>query len=150
MSLRQVAILGSTGSIGVNTLDVIRAHPERFQVVALTAAKQIERLAEQCIEFKPAIAVVADAQGAAKLNQLLQEKQIATQVLPNFFVTGVGVARQQITAHQDKARRTKAALKRTAVDEGLLHRIERAVGVDFFFYGGHLATFGGERQRQAA
>jgi 1-deoxy-D-xylulose-5-phosphate reductoisomerase len=52
MSLKQVAILGSTGSIGVNTLDVIRAHPERFNVVALTAAKQIERLAEQCIEFK--------------------------------------------------------------------------------------------------
>lgn len=81
MSLKQIAILGSTGSIGVNTLDVIRAHPERFKVVALTAAKQIERLAEQCIEFKPNIAVVADAEGAAKLSQLLQEKKIATQVL---------------------------------------------------------------------
>jgi len=81
MPLRQVAILGSTGSIGVNTLDVIRAHPDRFNVVALTAAKQIGRLAEQCIEFKPAIAVVADAQGAAQLDQLLQEKKIATQVL---------------------------------------------------------------------
>lgn len=81
MPLRQIAILGSTGSIGVNTLDVIRAHPERFQVVALTAAKQIERLAEQCIEFKPVIAVVADADGAAQLSRLLQEKKISTQVL---------------------------------------------------------------------
>lgn len=81
MSIKQVAILGSTGSIGINTLDVIRAHPERFQVVALTAAKQIERLAEQCIEFKPSIAVVADAKGASKLSRLLQEKKIATQVL---------------------------------------------------------------------
>jgi 1-deoxy-D-xylulose-5-phosphate reductoisomerase len=81
MSLKQVAILGSTGSIGVNTLDVIRAHPERFKVVALTAAKQIQRLAEQCIEFNPAIAVVADADGAAQLSRLLQEKKIATQVL---------------------------------------------------------------------
>ena len=63
MSVKQVAILGSTGSIGVNTLDVIRAHPERFKVTALTAAKQIDRLAEQCIEFKPSIAVVADADG---------------------------------------------------------------------------------------
>jgi len=81
MPLQQVAILGSTGSIGVNTLDVIRAHPERFKVVALTAAKQIERLAEQCIEFKPSIAVVADANGAAQLSRLLQDKKIATQVL---------------------------------------------------------------------
>ncbi len=81
MSLKQIAILGSTGSIGVNTLDVIRAHPDRFKVVALTAAKQIERLAEQCIEFKPVVAVVADAAGAAQLSHLLQEKKIATQVL---------------------------------------------------------------------
>ena len=81
MALKQVAILGSTGSIGVNTLDVIRAHPERFKIVALTAAKQIERLAEQCIEFQPAIAVVADAGGAAQLSRLLQEKKISTEVL---------------------------------------------------------------------
>ena len=91
MSARQVAILGSTGSIGVNTLDVIRAHPDRFQVVALTAAIQIERLAEQCIEFKPAIAVVADAAGAARLSQLLMDRHIKTEVLfgPEALVTAV-------------------------------------------------------------
>jgi 1-deoxy-D-xylulose-5-phosphate reductoisomerase len=91
MSIQQVAILGSTGSIGVNTLDVIRAHPERFNVVALTAAKQIERLAEQCIEFKPTIAVVADADGAAQLSRLLQEKKIATQILygPEALVSAI-------------------------------------------------------------
>ena len=91
MSVQQVAILGSTGSIGVNTLDVIRAHPERFNVVALTAAKQIERLAEQCIEFKPTIAVVANADGAAQLSRLLQEKKIATQVLygPEALVSAI-------------------------------------------------------------
>ena len=91
MPVRQVAILGSTGSIGVNTLDVMRAHPDRFQVVALTAAKQIERLAEQCIEFRPAIAVVADATGAARLSQLLTDKHIKTQVLfgPEALVTAV-------------------------------------------------------------
>lgn len=71
---RRVAVLGSTGSIGVNTLDVIRAYPERFQVVALTAGRQVERLAQQCLEFKPRIAVVADAAGAAQLSQLLAEK----------------------------------------------------------------------------
>jgi len=91
MTIRQVAILGSTGSIGVNTLDVIRAHPDRFKVVALTAAKQIERLAEQCIEFKPAIAVVANADGAAQLYRLLQEKKISTQVIhgPKALVSAV-------------------------------------------------------------
>ena len=91
MFVKQVALLGSTGSIGVNTLDVIRAHPERFKVTALTAAKQIDRLAEQCIEFKPAIAVVADADGASQLTLLLQAKKIATQVLygPQALVSAV-------------------------------------------------------------
>lgn len=81
MSVRRVAILGSTGSIGINTLDVIRAHPERFKVVALTANKQVDRLAQQCIEFNPTIAVVGDADGASLLSKILQEKKIATQVL---------------------------------------------------------------------
>ena len=81
MSVKKVAILGSTGSIGVNTLDVIRAHPDRFKVVALTAAKQVDLLAEQCAEFKPTIAVVADADGAARLSKILLEKKINTQVL---------------------------------------------------------------------
>ncbi|WP_215385586.1 1-deoxy-D-xylulose-5-phosphate reductoisomerase [Polynucleobacter sp. AP-Kolm-20A-A1] len=79
--MKQVAILGSTGSIGMNTLDVIRNHPDRFKVVALTAGKQIEKLAEQCAEFKPAIAVVSDVNGAASLSKLLLDKQIKTQVL---------------------------------------------------------------------
>lgn len=91
MAAKQVAILGSTGSIGMNTLDVIRNHPDRFKVVALTAGKQIEKLAEQCAEFKPAIAVVSDANGAASLSKLLLEKQVKTQVLygPNALVTAV-------------------------------------------------------------
>ena len=91
MAIKQVAILGSTGSIGVNTLDVIRAHPDRFKVVALTAGKQIERLAEQCAEFQPSIAVVSDEEGAARLGQLLLAKKITTQVLygPEALVTAV-------------------------------------------------------------
>ena len=79
--VRHVAILGSTGSIGVNTLDVIRSNADRFQVVALTAGRQIERLANQCIEFKPAIAVVSESSDAAHLQKLLLEKNIKTQVL---------------------------------------------------------------------
>ena len=79
--MKQVAILGSTGSIGVNTLDVIRSNADRFQVVALTAGRQVERLADQCIEFKPAIAVVSESSDAAHLQKLLLEKNIKTQVL---------------------------------------------------------------------
>jgi len=81
MSLRNVTVLGSTGSIGVSTLDVIRRHPDRFKVVALTAAKQIESLANQCIEFNPAIAVVSDVDGAKQLSELLRDKQLKTQVM---------------------------------------------------------------------
>ena len=73
---RQLAILGSTGSIGVSTLDVVRAHPDRFHIVALTAGKQVERLANQCIEFKPAIAVVSEASDAKHLQKILLEKQL--------------------------------------------------------------------------
>ena len=91
MSVKQVAILGSTGSIGVNTLDVIRAHPDRFNVVALTAAKQVDLLAQQCLEFKPHIAVVSDADGAARLSKILLEKKNNTQVLygPQALVSAI-------------------------------------------------------------
>ena len=91
MPVKQIAILGSTGSIGVNTLDVIRAHPDRFKVVALTAAKQVDLLAKQCAEFTPTIAVVADADGAARLSKILLEKKINTQVLygPQALVSAV-------------------------------------------------------------
>ena len=89
--MRRIAILGSTGSIGVNTLDVVRAHPDRFQVVALTAGKQIDRLAEQCVEFKPAFAVVSEANDAARLEILLRQNHVSTQVIygPASLVTAV-------------------------------------------------------------
>jgi 1-deoxy-D-xylulose-5-phosphate reductoisomerase len=91
MTIKHVAILGSTGSIGVNTLDVIRAHPDRFKVAALTAGKQIDRLAQQCAEFKPVIAVVTDADDAARLQQILLDQKINTQVLygPQALVSAV-------------------------------------------------------------
>ena len=91
MTIKHVTILGSTGSIGVNTLDVIRAHPDRFKVAALTAGKQVDRLARQCAEFKPVIAVVADADGAARLKQILLDLKINTQVLygPQALVSAV-------------------------------------------------------------
>ena len=79
--MRSLAILGSTGSIGVNTLDVVRAHPERFKVVALTAGKQVEKLAEQCLEFRPSIAVLTKAEDAQLLEKVLAEKNLKLAVL---------------------------------------------------------------------
>lgn len=70
MTYRQLArltILGSTGSIGLNTLDVVRRHPERYHIAALCAHTQIDRLFEQCLEFRPDFAVVRDDELAAEL-----------------------------------------------------------------------------------
>ncbi len=67
MTLQKLTILGSTGSIGVNTLDVIRRHPQRYRVVALCAHNQIDRLFDQCLEFQPRFAVVRNAGLAVEL-----------------------------------------------------------------------------------
>ena len=64
----------------MNTLDVIRAHPDQFKVTALTAGRQIERLAEQCLEFKPKIAVVHSAADAKTLQELLKGKGLSIAV----------------------------------------------------------------------
>jgi len=71
MQLQQLTVLGSTGSIGVSTLDVVRRHPERYRVRALCAHRQVARLAEQCREFRPDFAVVGSAESASLLAQEL-------------------------------------------------------------------------------
>jgi len=65
----------------MNTLDVVRTHPEQFKVMALTAGQQIDRLALQCLEFKPAIAVLNTTKDAQALSALLRDKGSATTVL---------------------------------------------------------------------
>jgi len=79
--MKGIAILGSTGSIGVSTLDVVGRHPERFRVVALTAHRNAERLAEQCRRFRPVYAVMVDAAAAKALRALLADMDHAPQVL---------------------------------------------------------------------
>lgn len=76
-----VTVLGATGSIGVNTLDVIARHPARYRVVALSAHTQVERLLAQCIQFTPSYAAVADTGQAAVLRRGLAEAKLATEVL---------------------------------------------------------------------
>ncbi|MES2070763.1 MAG: 1-deoxy-D-xylulose-5-phosphate reductoisomerase [Pseudomonadota bacterium] len=77
---QQLSILGATGSIGVSTLDVVARHPDRYRVYALTAHTQVHKLAAQCEQFRPEVAVVGSAQAAAELQILLREKKITTQV----------------------------------------------------------------------
>jgi 1-deoxy-D-xylulose-5-phosphate reductoisomerase len=79
--VKGVAILGSTGSIGTSTLDVVARHPEHFRVVALTAARQWERLLEQCVQFRPEAVVLTEPQAARSLEAALAARGLAVRVL---------------------------------------------------------------------
>jgi 1-deoxy-D-xylulose-5-phosphate reductoisomerase len=74
--MKRISILGSTGSVGVNSLDVIRNFPERFQVVALAAGKNIKLLEEQALEFRPRLVSVADESLANELRDKLNGQEI--------------------------------------------------------------------------
>ena len=69
--MQTVSILGSTGTIGINTLEVISHHPERFSVFALTANIQVEKLYQQCVKYQPRYAVMRNPDSATKLRDLL-------------------------------------------------------------------------------
>ncbi|WP_313081884.1 1-deoxy-D-xylulose-5-phosphate reductoisomerase [Atlantibacter sp.] len=79
--MKHLTILGSTGSIGCSTLDVVRHNPQQFAVAALVAGKNVTRMAEQCLEFTPRFAVMDDDASASALKSLLREKGSATEVL---------------------------------------------------------------------
>lgn len=78
---QRLAILGSTGSIGTNTLDVVARHPDRFEVVALTAATQVDLMVQQCITFQPQLAVMASDAHGVELARQLKALNSATRVL---------------------------------------------------------------------
>ena len=75
-----VAVLGSTGSVGVNTLDVITRHRDRFRVTALTAHRDVDGLFKQCLEHKPALAVMVDEKAAERLRGKFRENGVKTEV----------------------------------------------------------------------
>lgn len=82
MNMHQtVTILGSTGSIGVNTLDVIARHPGRFAIHALTAATQVELLLKQCEQFRPRYAVMVSEPHAVELRHRVRQLGLAVEVL---------------------------------------------------------------------
>ena len=80
MTQQNITVLGSTGSIGVSTLDVIRRHPDRYQAFALCAHSQVDKLFEQCLEFRPRFAVLRDAPLAAELAARCRQAGLATEV----------------------------------------------------------------------
>jgi 1-deoxy-D-xylulose-5-phosphate reductoisomerase len=81
IAVRHLTILGSTGSIGVSTLDVVARHPDRFRVVALTANKSVQKILEQCRRFEPRYAVLLDEASAERLRVEIRGAGLATEVL---------------------------------------------------------------------
>jgi len=79
--MQRLTILGSTGSIGTSTLDVVTRHPDKFRIVALTANSQVELLFRQCQQFKPRYAVLLDEAAAIQLRQHVREAGLSTEVL---------------------------------------------------------------------
>lgn len=78
--MQSITILGATGSIGLSTLDVLARHADRYRVYALTAHHRIDALAEQCLRFRPEVAVVGTADGAKRLAYLLDQAGVNTFV----------------------------------------------------------------------
>lgn len=90
-----MTVLGSTGSVGVSTLDVIARHPERFEVFALSAATKVDEMLAQCARFSPRFAVMASEAHAAVLAEKLQQSNLPTRVL-----SGAG-AIEEIASHDE-------------------------------------------------
>lgn len=79
--MKHLTLLGSTGSIGCSTLDVVRHNPDRFSITALVAGKNVTRMVEQCLEFTPRFAVMDDEASARQLKAELQQQGSPTQVM---------------------------------------------------------------------
>jgi 1-deoxy-D-xylulose-5-phosphate reductoisomerase len=96
--LQQVTILGATGTIGVNTLDVISQHPHRFEVFALTANQNVDVLFNQCQKFNPRYAVMLEDQAAEQLSAKLKQAGSATEVLSGMTALEFVSAHEKVDA----------------------------------------------------
>ena len=85
---QRICVLGSTGSIGSNTLDVVARHPERFEVFALSAMSRVDELFAQCMQWRPRYALMPDRQAAARLRERLQAQGSPTEVLDGAAALG--------------------------------------------------------------
>ncbi|MCU1328185.1 MAG: 1-deoxy-D-xylulose 5-phosphate reductoisomerase [Bryobacterales bacterium] len=93
---RTLTVLGSTGSIGANTLDVVRQNPELFTIFALAAGRNVALLAQQILEFKPAVVVLPDEAGRATLSQILPKTEV-----PELLVGPESLVRISIAPESD-------------------------------------------------
>ncbi|RGE44714.1 1-deoxy-D-xylulose-5-phosphate reductoisomerase [Comamonas testosteroni] len=78
---QKITVLGSTGSIGTNTLDVVARHPDQYEIFALSASTQVDLMLKQCAQFKPRFAVMASPAHAQQLADQLKQNGLAVQVL---------------------------------------------------------------------
>lgn len=79
--MQNLCVLGATGSIGQSTLDVVRRHPDRFNIIALTANRQIDELVQQAVEFQPDYVVCANSDDYSQLTSRLAERGLSVKVL---------------------------------------------------------------------
>ena len=79
--MKGLSILGATGSIGINTLDVASRHPEKYKIVAISANNQVDRLVEQCEQYQPEYAVIANEESVQELEKKLAAKKLSVKVL---------------------------------------------------------------------
>lgn len=94
-SRQRVTVLGSTGSIGTNTLDVVSRHPDRFEVFALSASTQVDLMLAQCAQFRPTFVVMASEPHARLLAEKLKQNNLLAQVLNGYD------ALESIASHPD-------------------------------------------------
>jgi 1-deoxy-D-xylulose-5-phosphate reductoisomerase len=94
---QRLAVLGATGSIGVNTLDVVARHPERFEVFALTAMSRADLLEQQCLRWRPRFAALGDAAAARELQRRLREQGVRTEVLAGASALAELAAHPEVT-----------------------------------------------------
>ncbi len=92
---QRITVLGSTGSIGTNTLDVIARHPDRFEVFALTGASQVDLMLRQCAQFKPRFAVMVQPEAAQQLQDRVRAEGLNVQVLSG------AAALDEVSAHPE-------------------------------------------------
>lgn len=95
---QRLTILGSTGSIGTNTLDVVARHPDRYEVFALSAATQVDLMLAQCAQFRPHYAVMASAPHAELLAVKIKQNSLPTQVLKAPDALDVIASHEQVDA----------------------------------------------------
>ena len=79
--MKTISILGSTGSIGCNALDVIRLHPDKFDIFALSGHENVDLLFTQAVEFNPSYIVTKNEKSQIRLTKLLKEKKLNIEVL---------------------------------------------------------------------